>query len=276
VLALLVLTAALRMGVAPLHGWVPALVQRGPAGLAALLTGGQVSLLLFTRLFPPLAPLAWGRGQTALAVLGLFSVVYGALLALAQSDLKRTLSFLLVSQHGMMLVGLSVANTPSVAGALLHGLACALPMGGLLLVVEALEARTGTTEMYKLGALARKGPRLATCFFLLAFASLGFPGSLSFVGEDLLIQGALLAHPVGALPFLLATALNGVTFLRVFLKTFAGPPGPASSLPADLLPRERLTAVALLALTLLAGGYPHPLLSLRASTVERFVSLARP
>jgi len=153
-----------------------------------------------------------------------------------------------------------------------------VPRTGLMRVVRAIEARTGTADMTRLGGLVRRGPRMAALFFLLGVASLGFPGSMSFVGEDLLLHGILGAHPLVALPLLLTTALNGITFLRAFQRTFLGTPahGHASVLDTveDLLPRERLAALALCVLAFLGGLFPGPLLRLREHEVSALVGPA--
>lgn len=277
ILALMMLAVAFRMAVVPFHSWLPVLLARGPFGVGLLLVNVHTGLYLLVRVAMPLLPEAWTAASPLLEGLGLFGALYGAVLALAQVDLRRTVGFLLVSQSGLMLAGLAERNVESLSGALLQSVASAVPLTGLMLVVRALEARTGTADMTRLGGLVRRGPRMAALFFLLGGASLGFPGSLSFVGEDLLLHGILGAHPLVALPLLLTTAINGITFLRAFQRTFLGTPahGQASMLDTveDLLPRERIAALSLCALAFLGGFLPGPLLRLREPEVS---ALARP
>ncbi|MCY1074263.1 complex I subunit 4 family protein [Archangium lansingense] len=272
ILALLMLAVAFRMAVVPFHSWLPVLLARGPFGAGLLMVNVHAGLYLLVRVAMPLLPEAWKAASPLLEGLGLFGALYGAVLALAQMDLRRTVGFLLVSQSGLMLAGLAERNTESIAGALLQSVAAAVPLTGLMLVVRAIEARTGTTDMTRLGGLVRRGPRMAALFFLLGVASLGFPGSMSFVGEDLLLHGILGAHPLVALPLLLTTAINGITFLRAFQRTFLGTPahGQASVLDTveDLLPRERIAALALCVLAFLGGILPGPLLRLREHEVS--------
>ncbi len=280
ILALLLLAAAFRMAVVPFHSWLPVLMARGPFGVGLLLVNVHTGLYLLVRVAMPLLPEAWAAAGPLLEGVGLFGAFYGAVLALAQVDLRRTVGFLLVSQSGLMLAGLAERNAESVSGALLQSVAAAIPLTGLMMVVRALEARTGTTDMTRLGGLVRRSPRMAALFFLLGGAGLGFPGTLSFVGEDLLLHGILGAHPLVALPLLLTTAINGITFLRAFMRTFLGAPVHGQSLMLeaveDLLPRERLTALSLCALAFLGGFLPGPMLRLREHEVSVLVGHESP
>ncbi|WNG19692.1 NuoM family protein [Cystobacter fuscus] len=277
VFALLMFAVCVRMAVVPFHSWLPVLMARGPFGVGLLLVNAHAGLYLLVRVVMPLLPGEWNRGGVMLGTLGLCAALYGSVLALAQTDLRRVVGFLLASQSGLMLAGVAIGNTQSISGALIQSVAAGIALTGLDLVVRAIEARTGTTDMTRLGGLVRRAPRLAAFFFLMGFGSLGFPGTLSFVGEDLLLHGILDTHPLVALPLLLTTAINGVTFLRAFQRTFLGPPahGQAALLETveDLLPRERGMVFALFALVVLGGLVPGPLLHLRASQVE---SLAGP
>ncbi|MDY7231221.1 complex I subunit 4 family protein [Hyalangium rubrum] len=275
VFGLLLLAACVRMAVVPFHSWLPVLMGRGPFGLSLLLVNVHAGLFLLVRVVIPLLPEAWAAGETMLGAVGLFCGLYGAVLALAQVDLRRTVGFLLVSQSGLMLAGLATMNTQSVAGVLLQSVAAGVALTGLKLVVEALGARTGTTDMTRLGGLVRKAPRMATFFFLLSFATVGFPGTLSFVGEDLLLHGVLEAHPLVALPLLLTTAICAITLFRAFQKTFLG--GVSQEQKSlldtveDLLPRERVAALGLFALVFVGGLLPGPLLRVREHEVGKMV-----
>jgi NADH-quinone oxidoreductase subunit M len=272
---LLLLAACVRMAVVPFHSWLPVLMGRGPFGLSLLLVNVHAGLFLLVRVVIPLLPRAWAAGELMLAAVGLFGGLYGAVLALAQVDLRRTVGFLLVSQSGLMLAGLATMNAQSVAGVLLQSVAAGVALTGLKLVVEGLGARTGTTDMTRLGGLVRRTPRMAAFFFLLSFASLGFPGTLSFVGEDLLLHGVLEAHPWVALPLLMTTAICAITLFRAFQKTFLGGLSPEHKplldTVEDLLPRERIAALGLFALVFVGGLVPSPLLQVREHAVEQLV-----
>jgi NADH-quinone oxidoreductase subunit M len=201
-------------------------------------------------------------------------------LALAQHDLKRTIGYVAVSQSGLTLVGLASLNEASVGGALLASVGVGIAIAALYLMVRALEARVGTTDVRQLGGLVVHAPRAAALFFLFAAAAAGFPGSMSFVGEDLLVHGVLDAHPIAATILVLITALNGITLLRAFMRTFLGRASSRSRLEGpvpmpDLLLRERAVALMLLAVLVGFGLMPGPVLRARAEAVESLTGAPR-
>jgi NADH-quinone oxidoreductase subunit M len=271
---LVALAVLMRMAVVPFHTWLPVLLERGPFGTATIIAGAHVALFVLARTALPLLPVAAERAMPLLASLALVSALYGAVLTLVQSDLRRMVGFLIVSQKGLMMMGLTSMNSQSVAGAMLQSIASGVATTGLLLCTWALEARTGSSRMEDLGGLARQSPRLAVAFFLFGFAAVGFPGTLTFVSEDLLLHGVLHAHPFVAALLLLSTSVTGIAFLRAFGRVFLGPVGPERArLPVvDLLPRERVAALLLSALVLGGGLLPMPLLQVRRAAVEAIVT----
>jgi NADH-quinone oxidoreductase subunit M len=157
-----------------------------------------------------------------------------------------------------------------VAGALLHAMSVIAAVAGLVLLAASIQARTGTTDMRRLGGLHRRTRRLSLGFLLLCAAAVGFPGSVGFVSDDLMIQGLLRGHAVAVVCMLVATALNGITLFRAFKRTFLGPPAIHAddlSAIADSLPRERWVSSTLILALLISGFAPAPLLAIRHSVV---------
>lgn len=262
----------MRMAIAPFHAWLPVLIQRGPLGVAILISSVHVALLALGRLVPVL-PEASIAGLPVLAGLALLSAFYGSVLALVQIDLRRMLGFIAVSHAGFMMMGLSAMNAEGVHGAALQSIASGATLTGLLLLAGALHARTGTSRMDDFGGVARRSPRMAVSFLLFSVASVGFPGTMTFVSEDLLLHGILHAHPFVATLLLVTTALNGVSLVRAFLRVFLGPVGSATEgIELDLLPRERIVMVALSALVIVGGFMPTPFVQVREGFVQRFIA----
>ncbi|NTX06524.1 proton-conducting transporter membrane subunit [Myxococcus sp. CA040A] len=258
---LLLVSVCARLAVVPFHSWLPVLMTRGPLCVGVLWMNLAASLQLLTQVIRPLLPEEWATVAPALGSLGAGAALYGALLALVQTDLRRMLAFLLVSQSGLLLAGVTLGGPTGLPGAWLQCLSMGLTFTGLELVVRAIEARTGTTNLDPRSGLTVRAPRMATVFLLLGLAALGFPGTLGFVSEDLLLRGTLGAHPLLALPLLPALALNAITFLRAFQRAFLGPRRVPST-PActeDLLPRERWTMLTLVALLCVSGLWPSVL-----------------
>lgn len=269
VFGLLTLTVMIRMAVFPFHAWLPAFFQRGRLGIALLFVCTNAGIYLLGRVGAPIMPHT--SQLPLLANLALISAIYGALLALVQRDLLRMLGYLVVSQAGSNIVAFASLTEPSVAGVLLQGIAQGAALSGLTLVIWGLRARLGTTDVLKLGGLATPLPRMAVAFLLFAVGLVGFPGTLAFVADDLLIHGVLEAHPIVATLMVLATALNGITLFRAFTGVFLGPPRGSAALIQDLLPKERWVVAAVVASILGLGLFPSPAVSLREDAVKSIV-----
>ncbi|WP_437729900.1 complex I subunit 4 family protein [Sorangium sp. So ce1335] len=271
--ALVGIAVLMRMAAVPFHGWLPVLLERGPLGVTVLLAEMQVGVCVLLRVGVKLLPAGFAEGMPVLAVIGLISALHGAVLALAQTDLRRMLGYLVSSQKGLVLLGIATLNPESVSGALLQSVASSIATTGLALVIAAIDARAGTTDARELGGLVAPMPRMAAFFFLLACATIGMPGALSFVSEDLLLHGILHVHPVLAVLALAAAAIDGITLFRAFQRAFLGPPrrdrlGPAVE---ALALRERAFLLATVALTAVLGVAPTRLLALHEPVVERAI-----
>jgi NADH-quinone oxidoreductase subunit M len=267
---LVLLSALLRMGVFPLHAWVPFTVQRAPLALVIPTIVSPLGSYVLARVGLAMFPETFGAATGVLVPLGAVSTVYGALLGLGQRDLRRQIGFFLVSTTGLVVVGLFSLDVRGMSGALLHEVAALLSVLGLLLVAWGIEARTGTADLHRLGSLVRVAPRMAAVFFLLGAAAVGFPGTIGFVSEDLLMQGLLREHPVMTALLLGATALNGIALMRAFKRAFLGAPSKHTVDTRhfdDMLPREAWISAVLVAALLAGGLVPAPVLAIREGVV---------
>lgn len=268
---LFLFAALLRMGIFPMHLWLTAAAWRAPgySAMPALFTSlGSFGL---ARVVMPLFPGLCEDVSAPLVLIGAITALYGALLAIGQHDLRRVIGYFWVSQMGLVLTGLAALNAAGVAGGLLQAMSSVIEVSGLMLIALEVEARAGTTDMRLLGGLVRRAPRMATGFFLLSLGAIGFPGTISFVAEDLAIQGLLREHELAAGILLIVTALNGITLFKAFKLTFLGTGSQhAKDLRSfeDLRGWEYRASVAMMG-TLLVGGFaPQPLLGVRAGVVD--------
>lgn len=271
--ALMLASIAVRMGIFPFHAWIPPLTQRGPVGVVGLLVGVHTGVFVLARILLPAFPEASAVAMPWVAAAALVACLFGSLLALVQNDLARTLGFIACSKAGMLLLGVASLEASSLHGALLQSVGGGAAFVGVLMVIRSIDARCGTRDVRRLGGLVSRMPRASATFFLLAVATVGFPGSLAFVGEDLLVHGALHARPLVAAALLLATALNGITMFRAFCRAFLGRPAarPRTAAPPlldDLVPRERIATSALIVLLVVFGLAPGPLLGARRAHVD--------
>jgi NADH-quinone oxidoreductase subunit M len=264
------LAVILRGALLPAHGWVTQSFEHGPSGTLLLFWATQPGAYLLARVLIPLFSSSSSAGPfrpEVLAALGLCTAIYAALLGLAQTDMKRVVGCLATSYGSIVIVGLLSRNTDGISGGLVLWLSLGLALTGLALTTVALEARTGTTDMRRLGGLSRTLPRLTACFLVFGLAAVGLPGMLGFVAEDMLLHGLLESYPSIAATLLVATVLNGINVMRVYTHVFVGEPPPlAIKVPRgrEMRRRERVAAVALVGLLLVLGLIPQAIVSLRS------------
>lgn len=273
VFLLLFLGFAIKAPVFPFHVWLPTSAMEGPVAVGALLTGLKLGLFGMLRFAIPLAPQAANRYDGFIAALGVTGAIYGALLALRQSNLRRMLAFSSVSHVGMVLIGVAALNMQGLQGALTQTLNFALVAGGLFLLAGFLHQRLASTELTSLGGAARSMPIAASLFFVLGLASMGVPGTNGFVAEHLILIGAFRSHDGLGLAALLGVILGAAYFLGFFRQAFFGPVTRQPLARAvDLRPRETWIAATAVALSLGMGSYPQPLLDLTAKPIKALVN----
>ena len=245
------LAALIRKGVFPFHAWIPELFERGTLGPVILFSAPQLGAYVLLRLVLPLASASTLR---AIAILALITAVYGALLALFQRDARRACGYLFVSQSALIVAGLEGASKQAFAGALVLWISSGVAFAGLARCVLVLEARRGRLDLARHHGGYQEMPLLAVSFLVFGLACTGFPGTLGFAGEELLLDGAVTQFPV--LGFLVAVtgALTGLGVLRMYFSLFCG--RADGTVPLPLLPRESLVFGSAAAFLLLFGLAP--------------------
>ena len=242
----------------PFHTWLPTVLREGPVGLSALLVGLKLGAFGILRFALPLAPTAAREYFWLMAVLGGFGALYGALVALRQSNLRKMLAFSSVSHVGLVIVGIAAMNSQGVQGAIFQLLNFGVVAGGLMLLVGFLHHRLGSTDLASLGGLVGPLPLLAAFFLLLGMASIGLPGTNGFVAELLMLLGIMQVSPGLALVALGGVILSAAYFLGFFQRAFLGPvASPELAVALDLRPRELLVAGVLGLLVLIGGLFPQ-------------------
>lgn len=261
-----------RMGIVPLHVWLPVLVERGPVGVAVLLSTCSTGAFLLARVGAPLFPQYVHSSTGLLAALGLGTAVYGALIAWAHPRLMGAVAGLVLSVGGLVMAGLCTEAPAAIGGATCLWVAQGLGAAGIVLVSRALVSRVGPLELRHFHGLYRATPRLAAAFFVLGMALVGFPGTATFVAGDLLIEGVLSVQPAAGVVLLLVSALNGITVLRLGARVFLGEPGlsrASLSYIPDLRPPEAAMAILLAGVLIVVGLVPGPLVSSLAGSANK-------
>ncbi|WEV77210.1 NuoM family protein [Janibacter cremeus] len=271
VLAAILLGLAVKTPTVPFHTWLPPAHTDAPATGSAVLAGVLLKMGTygFVRIAMPILPEAWRAWAWVIVAVGIVSVLYGAFVALAQTNLKRMIAYTSVNHMGYIIlalgaVGLLVDDTAqarsvAVTGAVVQMVSHGLITAALFLLAGVMYNRAGTYDMGSYGGLATPAPRYATLFAVAAFASLGLPGLSGFIAEFQIFAGSIAVAPVTAiaLPGILVTA---ALFLLALQRVFTGPTQGQSSGFADLRGRELWSVGPLLALSLLIGVVPQVLL----------------
>lgn len=248
---------AVKTPVFPLHTWLPVVAMEGPVAVAALMTGLKLGAYGLIRFAVPLAPGAAQELHWLLAGLGVVGILYGALAAIAQTNLRRMLAYASISHVGLVLLGIASFSLQGAQGAVFQLLNFTVVAGGLFLLTSFLHQRMGSTDLINLGGAGRSMPLLAAFFFVFALASLGVPGTTGFPAEFLILVSTLQSHTGAGLAALFGMVLGAAYVLDGYRRTFYGPVGNNVVAEAlDLRRRELLVAAVFTALILLAGFYP--------------------
>ncbi|MDH5783978.1 MAG: NADH-quinone oxidoreductase subunit M [Chromatiales bacterium] len=273
VFLLLLLGFAVKTALFPLHTWLPTVAMEGPLGLTAILLGIKLGVYGLIRFAIPLAPEAAQQFHWLLAGLGVIALLYGALMALVQTNLRRMLAFSSMSHVGLVVLGLASFNIEGIQGALFALLNFTVISGGLVLLTAMLHQRIGTNEVITLGGVATTMPLLAALFFLFALASMGIPGTNGFIAEFLLIIATLKSHTGAGLAALFALILGAGYLLAHYRRVFYGVARSQAILAAqDIRGRELLLIAVLAVIVLVTGLYPSVILDTTRSAAELWLN----
>jgi NADH-quinone oxidoreductase subunit M len=269
---LIVIAALVRKGIVPFHAWVPEVFDHGRLGPAILFNAPQLGAYMTVVLIVPRASPDMLR---VIAILALGTAVYGAALALVQTSARRACGYLFMSQSALVMAGLDCTSMSALAGGLLVWLSAGIAFAGLARAVLVLEARRGRLDLTTHHGGYDRMPLLAISFLAMGLACTGFPGTLGFVGQELLVDGAVDAFPVMGFGVVIASALTGLAVLRMYFSLFCGRPDRRAhaSLRLGLTPREAWTFVALVITLIGFGLVPRPIVDSRFAASEDIMRL---
>jgi len=269
---LIAIAALIRKGIVPFHAWVPEVFDHGRLGPAILFNAPQIGAYVTVVLIVPRASPEMLR---LIASLALATAVYGAALALVQTSARRACGYLFMSQSALVMAGLDCTSVTALAGALLVWLSAGLAFTGLARAVLVLEARRGRLDLTTYHGGYERTPVLAISFLTMGLACTGFPGTLGFVGQELLVSGAVDAFPVMGFAVVAASALTGLAVLRMYFSLFCGRTDALahSGLRLELTQREAWTFVAVVIALVGFGIAPRPLVDSRFVASEDILRL---
>ncbi|MFA5891139.1 MAG: NADH-quinone oxidoreductase subunit M [Actinomycetota bacterium] len=263
---------AIKIPLFPVHTWLPDAHTEAPTAGSVILAGvllkmGGYGILRFAiGLFPAVAR-EFAPWIAALAIIG---IIYGALVAMMQRDLKRLVAYSSVSHLGFVVLGIFAFSLTSMQGASLQMINHGLATGALFLIVGMLYERRHTRLIEDFGGLASVVPVLAGTFLIASLASLGLPGLNGFVGEFLVLIGTFTEHRLWAILAAFGVILAAIYLLWAYQRVMWGPlEREENKKIPDLGAREKLLLAPVLGLILVLGVWPRPLLDRMEPSLER-------
>jgi NADH-quinone oxidoreductase subunit M len=260
----------------PFHSWLPDAHTEASTGGSIILAGillktGAYGLLRFV---VPLFPAAAFDFTPVAMLLGVIGILYGAMLAFAQFDLKRLIAYSSISHMGFVLLGIFAWNSLALQGAIMQILAHGISTPALFMVAGALQDRINTRDMRRMGGLWSTIPRLAAIGLFFAIASLGLPGLGNFVGEFLILLGAYQVH----IPFTVVAALGlimAVLYALIMIqKVFHGEIEGRWLLLSDFSTHDMIAMAAMIVILVWLGLYPQPIFDIVHPALEGLQQLA--
>ncbi len=268
------LAFAIKVPLFPFHTWLPDAHVQAPTAGSVILAGvllkmGTYGLIRFAF---PLFPDAALQLSPYLAVLAVIGIIYGALVAMVQPDMKKLVAYSSVSHMGFIVLGICAANMQGMQGAIYQMLNHGISTGGLFLIVGMLSDRRHTRQIAEFGGLKHVMPKFVAAFLIITLSSIGLPGLNGFIGEFLSLLGAWRWRPVLAAFATTGVILSAVYMLWMFQRVNYGPvTNPKNKHLPDLEPREWAALGPCLVMVVVMGVFPNVFLNPMAPAVERLL-----
>ncbi len=264
---------AVKVPIFPLHTWLPDAHTEAPTAGSVILAGVMLKLGTygFIRLGLYLFPDATVYFAPVFVTLGVVGIIYGAVVATMQKDLKRLVAYSSVAHLGFIVMGIFALNVEGITGGILQMVNHGISTGALFLLVGMIYERRHTREISELGGLQSAAPILAGVFTLVMLSSIGLPGLNGFVGEYLTLLGAFMAHRWWAVVATAGVILAALYLLWAYQRVFHGPAEGHNAEMPDLRFSEGLVMLPLIALIVFMGIYPKPVLERMEPSVEELI-----
>jgi len=262
---------AVKLPMVPFHSWLPDAHGQAPTAGSVDLAGVLLKTAAygFLRFAIPLFPEASAHFAPVAMWLGVLGIIYGAVLAFAQTDIKRLVAYTSISHMGFVLVGIYAGTEQALQGVVINMLAHGISAGALFMLCGEIYERLHTRDLRDMGGLWARFPFLPPIALFFGAASLGLPGMGNFVGEFLILLGTFKVAPVVAIVAATGLILAAVYALMMVQRAFFGPVKLGeNAMLADLNGREVVTMLSLMVLLLWLGLYPQPVLNLSATAMH--------
>jgi len=269
------LAFAIKIPLFPFHTWLPDAHVEAPTAGSVILAGVMLKMGTYglVRFAFPLFPAAAQLFAPILATLAVVGIIYGALVAMVQLDMKKLVAYSSVSHLGFVVLGICAMNMQGVQGAVYQMLSHGITTGGLFLMVGMLSDRRHTRLISEYGGLKKVMPHLVAAFLIVTLASIGLPGLNGFVGEFLILLGAFRWNPKMAAFAATGVILSATYMLWMFQRVNYGPvTNEKNARLVDLRPREWFVIVPIIALAILMGVLPNIFLKPMGPSIQRMLN----
>jgi len=265
---------AVKVPLFPLHTWLPDANTQAPTAGSVILAGVMLKLGTygFVRFGLYLFPAASVWFAPALVALGVVGILYGAIVATMQRDLKRLVAYSSVAHLGFIILGTFALTTQGIQGGVMQMVNHGISTGALFLLVGMIYERRHTREISALKGLQKSAPILAGVFTLVMLSSIGLPGLNGFSGEFLILVGSFLTRRWFTVVAALGVILAALYLLWAYQRVFHGEPDGENAETPDLTWREGMIMAPLLGLIVFLGVYPQPMLDRIQPSVDRLVT----
>ncbi|MDQ3461601.1 MAG: NADH-quinone oxidoreductase subunit M, partial [Actinomycetota bacterium] len=265
---------AVKVPVFPLHTCLPDAHTQAPTAGSVILAGVMLKLGTygFLRFGLYLFPEAATYFAPLLVTLGVIGIIYGAVVAAVQRDLKRLVAYSSVAHLGFIILGTFAFTTQGLQGGVIQMVNHGISTGALFLLVGMISDRLHTREIAKLGGLQKSAPVLAGVFTVVMLSSVGLPGLNGFVGEFLILIGSFPTRRWWAVVATAGVILAALYLLWAYQRTFHGTPEGANATMPDMSRRELAIMAPLLAAIVFLGVYPKPVLERIEPAVDRLIA----
>ena len=272
----LIVGFAVKVPMWPLHTWLPDAHVEAPTGGSVILAGVLLKMGTygFVRMVLPMFPEVFQIFVPWIAALAVVGIVYGALVAMVQPDMKKLVAYSSVSHLGFVMLGIASMNVIGVQGAVYQMIGHGLSTGGLFMLVGMIYERRHTRQISAFGGLWRQVPVFSVCLLIVTMASIGLPGLAGFVGEFLILLGSFRRDMVTAGLATSGLVLGAVYMLWLFQRVIFGKlDHPENARMKDMTASEFLALAPIVVLIFVMGVYPQPFLDTMAPSVERILAM---
>jgi NADH-quinone oxidoreductase subunit M len=269
---------AIKVPMFPFHTWLPDAHVEAPTAGSVILAGILLKMGTygFVRFLLPIAPGATVELMPWFMGLALIGVIYGALVAMIQKDMKKLVAYSSVSHLGLCMIGLFALNPNGITGGIFQMLNHGISTSALFLLVGIVYERRHTRMISEYGGLSKTMPVYATIFMIMTMSSIGLPGLNGFIGEFTILLGAFQAAPWLAVLATTGIILGAAYMLWLFQRAMFGPVSEVNAKMKDLSAREVAYFLPLVAAAFWIGLYPKPLMNVLKAPVEKLVQQVNP